>query len=142
RAEAMAELTRLQQTVEARKQEFLQERNRLAEELNAARQQLTTATQQGPDWQQLQQDRSQLQARVQAIEDGWLAREAAIAQERALWRRYLESLTVVETPVAPNPVQEVAPVKQADLRKAPSERWNSPRRLLLLVTLAAGLLPV
>src|SRR5207253_4107216 len=76
-----------------------------------------------------------------------------IAQERALWQRYAESLTTIEPPAeqvaaaeplvaAPAPILATAPPTAPDPRKAPRERWNSPRRLVLLVTLAAGLLPV
>jgi chromosome segregation ATPase len=94
RDQALAQMAQLGQALQSRNQESLAERNRLATELNTAREQLAQLAGGEQAWRQLWQERANLQARVQHLEETWLAREAAVAQERALWRRHLENLAI------------------------------------------------
>src|SRR5207248_11194613 len=120
---------------------------KLPAELSHSGQQLAEKTKKRVQLQVSQQNRAQMQARVQEIEQRWYAREAAIVQERALWHRYLEGFTVVATPLQPASTPKAAPApSQPAARPAPKrplrDSADSRRQAVLALTLVAGLLPL
>src|SRR5438105_10790092 len=147
RSELRRRVVQLEQALQTKEQRAGAERSQFAVDLNQMRQQLAEETTKREEWQLLQQDRAQLQARVQDVEQRWMAREAAIVQERALWQRYLESFTVVAPPAQPANIPQAAPAPSRPAARpvpkmAPEERWSSSRRMVVVLTMAMGLLPL
>src|SRR5437868_4174569 len=153
RGQVTVQLAQLQQSLQRATEDAETERAGLLAELNNVHQQLSQVARPQEGWQQLVDDRAKLQARVQDLEQRWMAREAAVAQERALWQRYADGLATAE-PLLEEPASPPAPIAAAtsSVRTAPEtprdsaiavrEPWTSPRRLVLLLTVAASLLPL
>ncbi|TMD41970.1 MAG: hypothetical protein E6I88_06180 [Chloroflexi bacterium] len=93
RTQLLDQLIQLEQALQHTEQQVAEDRDRLLADLNQARQQLADVSQQDPEWQSLDAERAQLQARLQSLEQSWMAREAAINQERAEWQQQLQRLT-------------------------------------------------
>ncbi|TMD38307.1 MAG: hypothetical protein E6I88_14425, partial [Chloroflexi bacterium] len=112
RGQVTVQLAQLQQSLQRATEDAETERAGLLAELNNVRQQLSQVARPQEGWQQLVDDRAKLQARVQDLEQHWMAREAAVAQERALWQRYADGLTAAE-PLLDERASPPAPIAAA-----------------------------
>ena len=108
RTQLLDQLIQLEQALQQTEQQTVADRDQLIADLNQAHQQLAEVSKHDTEWQSIDAERSQLQARLLSLEQSWMAREAAISQERAGWQEQWQRLTASGA-VAPAVTPEPAP---------------------------------